>query len=56
MVWENDTNTNVKSTLGVKPMDNMTIDVDRMDSRALHWVPIPMPTHAHGFWVGIGCC
>jgi hypothetical protein len=27
-------------------------------SKALHWVPIPMPmlmpTHAHGFWVGMG--
>ena len=27
-------------------------------SRALHWVSIPMPTsmptHAHGFWVGMG--
>ena len=23
-------------------------------SRALHWVPIPMPTHVHGFWVGMG--
>ena len=22
--------------------------------RALHWVPMPMPTHAHGFWVGMG--
>ena len=25
----------------------------RVWSRALHWVPIPMPTHAHGFWVGM---
>ena len=27
-------------------------------TRALHWVPIPqpmlMPTHAQGFWVGMG--
>ena len=23
-------------------------------SRALHWVPIPMSTYAHGFWVGMG--
>jgi hypothetical protein len=23
-------------------------------TRALHWVPMPMPTHAHGFWVGMG--
>ena len=23
-------------------------------NRALHWVPMPMPTHAHGFWVGMG--
>jgi hypothetical protein len=23
-------------------------------SKALHWVPIPMPTHTHGFWVGMG--
>ena len=23
-----------------------------MHIRALHWVP--MPTHAHGFWVGMG--
>ena len=26
--------------------------------KALHWVPIPMlmhmPTHTHGFWVGMG--
>jgi hypothetical protein len=22
--------------------------------RALRWVPIPMPTHTHGFWVGTG--
>ena len=22
--------------------------------KALHWVPIPMPAHAHGFWVGMG--
>ena len=27
-----------------------------LSSRALHWVPIPMlmPTHTHGFWVGMG--
>ena len=24
------------------------------DTGALHWVPISMPTHAHGFWVGMG--
>jgi hypothetical protein len=24
--------------------------------RALHWVPIPMPTHTHGFWVGMHGC
>ena len=23
-------------------------------SRALHWVLMPKPTHAHGFWVGMG--
>ena len=26
--------------------------------QALHWVPIPMPTHAYGVWVGMdehGC-
>ena len=26
----------------------------RLASRALHWVLIPMPIHAHGFWVGMG--
>ena len=25
-----------------------------METIALHWVPIPMPTHTHGFWVGMG--
>ena len=25
-----------------------------LGDRAQHWVPIPMPTHAHGFWVGMG--
>ena len=29
-----------------------------LSTRALHWVPIsismPMPTHAHEFWVGMG--
>jgi hypothetical protein len=23
-------------------------------SRILHWVPMPMSTHAYGFWVGMG--
>jgi hypothetical protein len=25
-----------------------------MYGKALHWVHIRMPTHAHGFWVGMG--
>ena len=29
-----------------------SIIIWRVDIRALHWVP--MPTHAHGFWVGMG--
>ena len=28
----------------------------KLSSRALHWVPMPMPTHTHGFWVGMHGC
>jgi len=26
----------------------------KVRGRALHRVPMPMPTHAHGLWVGMG--
>ena len=31
-----------------------SLDANSQETRALHWVPMPMPAHAHGVWVGMG--
>ena len=35
-------------------LKSQTLCMDWEYSRALHRVPMPMPTHTHGFWVGMG--
>jgi hypothetical protein len=42
------------SHIHVKTTEFRDIMCTLVATRALHWVPIPMPTHAHGFWVGMG--
>jgi len=37
--------------------DPLHVEMDQSQThkvRALHWVPIPMPTQTHGLWVGMG--